>query len=401
MDPDAPLVHRAQQGDRWAFETLVERHETRLYTLAARVLGSREDAADAVQDALLRAWLALPKFRGGSRFSTWLYRITLNAAHDVHAKRRAMTTSEPPEPADPRDRFAESELSGDLQAALNGLGRALPRRRGALRRAGVLLRGDRRAGGRRGGHGEVPDLPRALRARAEAGNQCGADGVEPVMAAHHPDDLTLLAYVEEELTAVERGSLAAHVAACVDCAERVRLLETGRQALRAAPPLELSEARRQALLRRLPERRDWRSFLEPFSVGLRRAVPALVGLLLVAGVVALATQVELGGDDDEAGQPAQVAEEEAGGGGEAEGAQTDATRQQEATGDDDLPQHFLGGTLVRQVQGPPRAVARLLRQIGYPAQVQEGAVVVSADTIEEIRVLLEPRADGPVPVYVR
>jgi RNA polymerase sigma-70 factor (ECF subfamily) len=121
MDPDAPLVHRAQQGDRWAFETLVERHETRLYTLAARVLGSREDAADAVQDALLRAWLALPKFRGGSRFSTWLYRITLNAAHDVHAKRRAMTTSEPPEPADPRDRFAESELSGDLQAALNAL----------------------------------------------------------------------------------------------------------------------------------------------------------------------------------------------------------------------------------------------------------------------------------------
>ena len=220
------------------------------------------------------------------------------------------------------------------------------------------------------------------------------------MAAHHPDDLTLLSYVEEELTAVERGTLAAHVAACADCADRVRLLEAGRQALRAAPPLELPEARRQVLLRRLPERRDWRSFLEPFSVGLRRAVPALVGLLLVAGVVALATQVELGGDDDEAGQPAQVAQEEAGG-GEAEGAQTDATRQQEATSGADLPQQFLGGTLVRQVQGPPRAVARLLRQIGYPAQVQEGAVVVSADTIEEIRVLLEPRADGPVPVYVR
>jgi anti-sigma factor RsiW len=222
------------------------------------------------------------------------------------------------------------------------------------------------------------------------------------MATHHPDDLTLLAYAEEELTAVERGTLAAHVAACAECADRVRLLETGRDALRAAPLLELPEARRQALLHRLPERRDWLSFLEPFRVGLRRAVPALAALVLVAGIVALATQVDLGGDDQEpGGEAAQVAEEEAGGGGEAEGAQTDATRQQEAAGDADLPQQFLGGTLVRQVQGPPRAVARLLRQIGYPAQVQEGAVVVSADTVEEITVLLEPRADGPVPVYVR
>ena len=67
---------------------LVERHERRLYTLAARVLGSRDEAADAVQDALLRAWLGLPKFRGGSLFSTWLYRICVNAAHDARQKRR-------------------------------------------------------------------------------------------------------------------------------------------------------------------------------------------------------------------------------------------------------------------------------------------------------------------------
>jgi RNA polymerase sigma-70 factor (ECF subfamily) len=121
MDPDEQLVRRAQRGDRWAFERLVERHEARLYTLAARVLGSREDAADAVQEAFIRAWLALPKFRGGSRFSTWLYRICLNAAHDVRAKRREGVLGEPPEPADPRDRFAERELSGELQAALNAL----------------------------------------------------------------------------------------------------------------------------------------------------------------------------------------------------------------------------------------------------------------------------------------
>jgi RNA polymerase sigma-70 factor (ECF subfamily) len=121
MDPDELLVRRAQRGERFAFDKLVERHEQRLYTLAARVLGSRDDAADAVQDALVRAWLALPKFRGDARFSTWLYRITVNAAHDARAKRRDPLVEEPPDPVDPRDRFAERELSGELQRALNAL----------------------------------------------------------------------------------------------------------------------------------------------------------------------------------------------------------------------------------------------------------------------------------------
>lgn len=121
MDPDEPLVRRARRGDRVAFDVLVERHQHRMYTLASRVLGSREDAADAVQEAFLRAWLALPKFRGGARFSTWLYRICVNAAHDQRLKRRAEPAAEPPEPADPRDRFAERELSGELQQALDAL----------------------------------------------------------------------------------------------------------------------------------------------------------------------------------------------------------------------------------------------------------------------------------------
>lgn len=121
MDPDELLVRRAQRGDRFAFERLVERHQARLYTLAARVLGSREDAADAVQDALVRAWLALPKFRRDARFSTWLYRICLNSAHDVRARTRVRLADEELEAIDPRDRFAERELSGELQRALDAL----------------------------------------------------------------------------------------------------------------------------------------------------------------------------------------------------------------------------------------------------------------------------------------
>ena len=120
-DPDAPLVARAQKGDRWAFEQLVERHQHRLFTLAARLLGSPDDAGDAVQEALIRAWLGLPSFRRGARFSTWLYRICVNAVHDQRLKRRATPLDEIAEPADPRDAFLAQELSGELQRALNEL----------------------------------------------------------------------------------------------------------------------------------------------------------------------------------------------------------------------------------------------------------------------------------------
>jgi RNA polymerase sigma-70 factor, ECF subfamily len=113
-------VERAQRGDRFAFEQLVERHQHRLFTLAARTLGTRTDAEDAVQDAFLRAWRNIGSFRGGSLFSTWLYRICVNAAHDQRERRKADPV-EPVESADPRDRFADEELSGELQAALAAL----------------------------------------------------------------------------------------------------------------------------------------------------------------------------------------------------------------------------------------------------------------------------------------
>jgi RNA polymerase sigma-70 factor, ECF subfamily len=120
-DPDGPLVTRAQKGDRWAFEQLVERHQHRLFTLAARLLGSPDDAGDAVQEAFIRAWLALPSFRHGARFSTWLYRICVNAAHDQRAKTRRVAPSDEVEVTDPQDAFARQELAGDLQLALNDL----------------------------------------------------------------------------------------------------------------------------------------------------------------------------------------------------------------------------------------------------------------------------------------
>ncbi len=114
-------IRRAAQGDTRAFERLVVEHQHRLYTLAARELGSRSDADDAVQETLIRAWRGLPRFRAEASFSTWLYRICLNAISDQRSRRSraaAQALDDVAEPADPRDRIAERELSDALQHAL-------------------------------------------------------------------------------------------------------------------------------------------------------------------------------------------------------------------------------------------------------------------------------------------
>lgn len=114
------LISRAKRGDRFAFERLAEAHMPRLYTLAARQLGSRADADDVVQETLLRAWLALPRFRGDAQLSTWLYRIALNAIHDHRARARPADEL-PEEVAEPRDAVELGLLSADLQRALEDL----------------------------------------------------------------------------------------------------------------------------------------------------------------------------------------------------------------------------------------------------------------------------------------
>ena len=79
----ARLLLAAQEGDRAAFEELVERNRADTLAHCYRMLGSPHDAEDALQDALVRAWKALPRFEGRSAFSTWLYRIATNVCLDM------------------------------------------------------------------------------------------------------------------------------------------------------------------------------------------------------------------------------------------------------------------------------------------------------------------------------
>ena len=74
------LVRRARLGDEQAFSTLVRGHQNDVFTLANRLVGNRDLAADVAQESFIRAWKAMPNFRGDAKFSTWMHRITVNTS---------------------------------------------------------------------------------------------------------------------------------------------------------------------------------------------------------------------------------------------------------------------------------------------------------------------------------
>lgn len=86
------LVMRAQRGDQEAFRVLVERYQKLVYTLALRLVSNPHDGEDVAQEAFLSAWKGLPKFRMDAKFSTWLYRLTVNAATDLLRRRQKEQT---------------------------------------------------------------------------------------------------------------------------------------------------------------------------------------------------------------------------------------------------------------------------------------------------------------------
>jgi RNA polymerase sigma-70 factor (ECF subfamily) len=83
---DRVLVARARDGDPAAFEELVRQQAPQLYRLLIRMVGNASAAEDVAQESLVRAWRALPSFRGEARFSTWLYRIAVNEANRYLAR---------------------------------------------------------------------------------------------------------------------------------------------------------------------------------------------------------------------------------------------------------------------------------------------------------------------------
>ena len=89
MTEEARLIAKAARGDREAFESLVRSRQERVFWTAFQVVGDEDDARDVAQQVFIRLWKVLPRYRPRWRFDSWLYRITVNAARDLHRKRAA------------------------------------------------------------------------------------------------------------------------------------------------------------------------------------------------------------------------------------------------------------------------------------------------------------------------
>jgi RNA polymerase sigma-70 factor, ECF subfamily len=133
-ETDEQLVRKSQQDDERAFGELVSRYESKVYSLALKMLRNPEDAEDVLQDTFLRAYRGIKSFKGNSTFSTWIYRITANSALMRLRKRQLPTVSiddadereAPINIADWAPGPVEQMLNQETQAAMTEAIEALP-----------------------------------------------------------------------------------------------------------------------------------------------------------------------------------------------------------------------------------------------------------------------------------
>lgn len=139
VDDDLLYVRRSQEGDTRAFAELVRRHARPAARLAIRLLGNREDAEDAVQDAFAKAFASLGRFRAEASFKTWLLHIVLNQAQDQLRRRKRrgpLAAAEPVAEASARsdrpDPLRHAAANDDVRVLNEALDGLPPRQRVAL-----------------------------------------------------------------------------------------------------------------------------------------------------------------------------------------------------------------------------------------------------------------------------
>ena len=142
---DEELVARSMGGDLDSFNQLVLRWERPIYALAYRVIGREEDARDVAQEAFLRAFRALSGFKGQAKFSSWLYRITLNLCRDWIRRERRTPLAQAPEGVDLIELASESAPSESIEDLISRkeLGRAVAKALSTLpdeQRTAIILK---------------------------------------------------------------------------------------------------------------------------------------------------------------------------------------------------------------------------------------------------------------------
>lgn len=142
---DEELVARSVGGDLDSFNQLVLRWERPIYALAYRVIGREEDARDVAQEAFLRAFRALGGFKGQAKFSSWLYRITLNLCRDWIRRERRTPIAQAPEGVDLIELAGETSPSESVEELVSRrqLGRAVEKAMAVLpeeQRTAIILK---------------------------------------------------------------------------------------------------------------------------------------------------------------------------------------------------------------------------------------------------------------------
>ena len=133
MQSDELLLRRAQKGDAEAFEELMAAQESRMYAIALRMMGNREDAQDCAQEAMVRIYRAMGSFKGQSSLATWIYRITMNTCLDELRRRKVRKVTSLDtlvesgwSPTDKGETPEEYGLRSEKQTVLNDAIQSLP-----------------------------------------------------------------------------------------------------------------------------------------------------------------------------------------------------------------------------------------------------------------------------------
>jgi len=113
-DADAILVERVQRGDKHAFELLVLKYQRKIMRLLSRLIHDPAEAEDVAQDAFIKAYRAIPQFRGESAFYTWLYRIAVNTAKNHLVARRRRPSGSAQYENDDGETFDETDNLSDI-----------------------------------------------------------------------------------------------------------------------------------------------------------------------------------------------------------------------------------------------------------------------------------------------
>lgn len=142
---DEELVAQSQGGDLDSFNQLVVRWERPIYALAYRVIGREEDARDVAQETFLRAFRALKGFKGQAKFSSWLYRITLNLCRDWIRREKRTPLAQAPEGIDLIELAGEGTVSESIEELVGRreLGRAVSKAMATLpeeQRTAIILK---------------------------------------------------------------------------------------------------------------------------------------------------------------------------------------------------------------------------------------------------------------------